>query len=46
VSLLDRLKQRKLGQWALAYLAAAWALLHLVDVLNEPLGVGAKEVVY
>ena len=37
-SLLDRLKQRKLVQWALAYLAGAWLLLQLLDVLEDPLG--------
>ena len=37
--LLERLKRRKLVQWAAAYLAGAWLVLQLVDVLAEPLGV-------
>ncbi len=37
-SLLTRLKQRKLVQWALAYIAAAWVLLQVMEVLAEPLG--------
>lgn len=37
--LLERLKQRKVVQWAAAYLAGAWLVLQLVDVLAEPLGV-------
>jgi TolB-like protein/tetratricopeptide (TPR) repeat protein len=35
-SLLVRLKQRKLVQWALAYLAGAWLLLQLLDILAQP----------
>jgi TolB-like protein/Tfp pilus assembly protein PilF len=34
-SLLVRLKERKLVQWALAYLAGAWLLLQVVDVLGQ-----------
>ena len=37
--LFDRLKQRKLGQWALAYMAGAWLVLQLVDVLGARWGV-------
>ena len=37
-SLLDRLKQRKLVQWALAYLAGAWLLLQVVGEFREPWG--------
>lgn len=37
--LLERLKRRKLVQWGVAYLAGAWLVLQLVDVLAEPLGV-------
>ena len=33
MELLDRLKERKLVQWALAYLAAAWLALQLMEVL-------------
>ena len=34
--LLARLRQRKLVQWALAYLAGAWLLLQLLDLLAQP----------
>ena len=34
-SLLERLKRRKLFQWALAYLAGAWLAIQVVDVLGE-----------
>jgi hypothetical protein len=34
-SLLQRLKERKLVQWALAYLAGAWALMESVGFLRE-----------
>jgi serine/threonine-protein kinase len=37
-SLLQRLKERKLVQWALAYLAGAFVVLQLLDALAEPLG--------
>src|SRR6185437_3711198 len=30
---IARLKQRKLVQWALAYVAAAWALVQVADVV-------------
>jgi TolB-like protein len=33
--LLQRLKERKLVQWALAYLAGAWALLECLGFLSE-----------
>lgn len=33
-SLIERLRQRKLVQWALAYLAAAWLVMQFVDVLG------------
>ncbi|MGH8042026.1 MAG: tetratricopeptide repeat protein [Rudaea sp.] len=33
--LLQRLKQRKLGQWALAYIAAAFALVQVIDVVAQ-----------
>jgi hypothetical protein len=35
--ILLRLKQRKLAQWALAYIAFAFALLHGVDTAYPPL---------
>jgi hypothetical protein len=34
-SLLERLKQRKLVQWALAYLGGAWVLLQVLHLLGE-----------
>lgn len=34
-SLLERLKQRKLVQWALAYLAGAWVLLQVFGELRD-----------
>jgi hypothetical protein len=33
MSLLTRLNERKLAEWALAYLAGAWLVLQLLDVL-------------
>lgn len=33
--LLERLKQRKLVQWALAYLAGAWLILQVLGELND-----------
>lgn len=38
VSFLDRLKQRKLFQWALAYSAGAWALLEGVNLVGGQFG--------
>ena len=38
-SFLDRLKQRKLFQWALAYVAAGWLVAQVLDVVAEPWGV-------
>jgi len=32
---LERLRKRKLVQWAIAYLAAAWLLLQLLDILAD-----------
>ena len=37
-SVLERLKQRKLVQWALAYLAGAWVLLQVFDLLSDTYG--------
>lgn len=37
-ALLERLKQRKLGQWSLAYLAGAWLLLQVLSLLAQPFG--------
>lgn len=36
--LWQRLKQRKLVQWALAYVAAAFALLQGIDIVAQPFG--------
>ena len=35
---LQRLKQRKLVQWALAYVAAAFALLQGIDIVAQRFG--------
>ncbi|MGD2217981.1 MAG: hypothetical protein PVJ64_14585, partial [Gemmatimonadales bacterium] len=35
-SLLQRLRERKLFQWALAYLAGAWVLFQGIEVMAEP----------
>jgi TolB-like protein len=37
-SLLQRLKERKLVQWALAYLAGAWVVVQLLDAVKDPVG--------
>jgi TolB-like protein len=37
-SLLQRLKERKLVQWAVAYLAGAFVVFQLLDALEGPLG--------
>ena len=34
-SLLDRLKRRKLVQWVVGYLAVAWLILQVLDLLRE-----------
>jgi hypothetical protein len=34
-STFERLKERKLVQWAVAYLAGAWALLQVVDLVGN-----------
>jgi TolB-like protein len=39
-SLLERLKERKLFQWALAYLAAAFVVFQSIEVMAEPWGIG------
>ncbi len=36
--LLERLKKRKLVQWALGYLAGAWVLLEVFSNLQDGLG--------
>ena len=37
-TLLQRLKERKLVQWALAYLAGAFVVFQCVEVMAEPWG--------
>lgn len=37
-SLWDRIRQRKVVQWALAYLAGGWLVLQVLDVLGQNLG--------
>ncbi|MFC1574755.1 tetratricopeptide repeat protein [Gemmatimonadota bacterium] len=39
---LQRLKERKLAQWALAYLAGAFVVFQLLDALETPLGLTAS----
>ena len=34
-TLLQRLKKRKLVQWALTYLAGAWVALEVVDLVGD-----------
>ncbi|UCC84276.1 MAG: tetratricopeptide repeat protein [Gemmatimonadota bacterium] len=47
-SLLQRLKERKLFQWSLAYLAGAWLIFQGIEVLAEPwnLSVGFQRVLH
>lgn len=40
-TLLQRLKERKLVQWGLAYLAGAFVVFQLLDALETPLGLSA-----
>ncbi len=42
ISLLDRLRERKVVQWTVAYLALAWLVLQLMDVLSEIWGWSVK----
>ena len=37
-SFWDRIRQRKLAQWALAYIAGGWLVLQVIDVLGQNLG--------
>jgi TolB-like protein len=48
LSLLQRLKERKLFQWALAYLAGAWLIFQGIEVLAEPwsLSAGFQQVLH
>ena len=32
---IDRMRQRKIVQWTLAYLAAGWGLLQVLDFMRE-----------
>ena len=36
--LLEQLKQRKLFQWGIAYLAGAWVVLQVLDVIGDKFG--------
>ena len=38
MTIIDNLKQRKLFQWSVAYLAGAWLTVQLVDVLGAHWG--------
>jgi TolB-like protein/Tfp pilus assembly protein PilF len=38
-TVLQRLRQRKLFQWVLAYLAGAWLVLQAIEVLADPWGI-------
>ncbi|MFP3948188.1 MAG: alpha/beta fold hydrolase [Longimicrobiales bacterium] len=35
-NLLERIRQRKIGQWSLAYVAGAWVALEALDLVAEP----------
>ncbi|MGI8727610.1 MAG: hypothetical protein ACR2K6_08040, partial [Solirubrobacterales bacterium] len=39
---LARIKQRKLFQWAVAYLAGSWLVLQLLDLLSDAFGWPAR----
>lgn len=39
LGLFARIRRRKVVEWALAYVAAAWAILQIIDVLADPWGV-------
>jgi TolB-like protein len=47
MSFAAELKDRKIVQWALAYLASAWLLMQLIDVVGERWGVsdGASRII-
>ena len=38
MTIIERLRQRKLVQWALAYLAGAWVLLQVLDLVGNRFG--------
>ena len=38
-SLFDKLKQRKVVQWALGYVAAAWVIAQVAELLADPWGI-------
>ena len=40
-SLIQRLKERKLVQWAFAYLAGAFVVVQLLDAVKDPLGLSS-----
>ena len=39
-TVIGRLRQRKIVQWAIAYLAGAWMVMQFVDVLGSRWGIG------
>ena len=39
MSFLENLKQKKIARWTLAYLASAWLLMQLIDVLGARWGI-------
>lgn len=41
-TLIERLKERKVVQWVLAYLAGAFVVFQLLDALAEPLGLSTS----
>jgi TolB-like protein/tetratricopeptide (TPR) repeat protein len=41
-SFFDRVKHRKLVQWAVAYLAGAWLVLQVLDVIEGPLRISEE----
>lgn len=38
-SLIDKLKQRKIIQWSLGYIAAAWVIAQVAELLGDPWGI-------
>lgn len=39
---LEELKRRKMVQWTLTYVAGAWVVLQLVDVVGEPWDISSE----
>ena len=38
MSALEQLKRRRLFQWGIAYLAGAWVILQVLDVIGDKFG--------